>query len=250
MDLFRVQGRWGPSVRLAWIRVILKTNLDVCGGSQLSKLAPNTFPTSDYFELWASTIDNIFKSHVNNIIKTIKADMVEKNNTKKTKNCNNNNSSHDDKNEYKCQYQYRIDIAGERQFLKCLLQTLGEGIEEEEGAIRHMEKSMDGVIHLPTSFSLDNLEEGGGQINQNSDMNYNTQKTKNRSSSTSSSTARKLLRQQLKISDWTDTLLLSVLHTALRGFFLGDLYTAMTEFLSRAEGSFGLQVNSERIILL
>ena len=238
MDLFRVQGRWGPSVRLAWIRVILKTSLDVCGGSQLSKLAPNTFPAPDYFELWATTIDNIFKAHVNNIIKTIKSDVVEKNIPKKKEKYNNNNSN-------KSQYQYKIDIAGEKQFLKCLLQTFGEETEVEEGLNENVGKSMDGEIHLPTLFSLDNLEEGGDQINQNSDINYNTRKTKNMSTST----ARKLLRQQLKISDWSDTLLLSVLHTALRGFFLGDLYTAMTEFLSRAEGSFGLQVNLESVIM-
>ena len=240
MDLFRVQGRWGPSVRLAWIRVILKTNLDVCGGSQLSKLAPNTFPAPGYFELWATAIDKIFREHVNNIIKTIKSDVVEKNVTKKKEKYNNNNSN-------KCQYQYKIDIAGEIHFLKCLLLTLGEDTEIEEGLKENVGKSMDGEIHLPTLFSLDNLEEGGDQSNQNIDINNNTQKRKN--TSTSTSTARKLLRQQLKISDWSDTLLLSVLHTALRGFFLGDLYTAMTEFLSRAEGSFGLQVNLKNVIL-
>ena len=69
MDLFRVQGRWGPSARLAWVRCVLKASTDVCGGSQLSKAAPNSFPPAEYFEQWASFMDGVFEQHVNNIIR-------------------------------------------------------------------------------------------------------------------------------------------------------------------------------------
>lgn len=51
------------------------------------------------------------------------------------------------------------------------------------------------------------------------------------------------LRNSLGISDWTDTTLIAFLKTGIRGFLRGDMYTAMTEFVSRAEGSFGLQVH-------
>jgi glucosamine 6-phosphate synthetase-like amidotransferase/phosphosugar isomerase protein len=50
-------------------------------------------------------------------------------------------------------------------------------------------------------------------------------------------------RNSLGISDWTDSVLIAFLKTAIRGFLRGDMYTAMTEFVSRAEGSFGLQVH-------
>ena len=42
---------------------------------------------------------------------------------------------------------------------------------------------------------------------------------------------------------WTPEKLRSFLRVTVRGFLRADLYTAMTEFLSRAEGSFGLQVH-------
>ena len=44
MDLMRVQGRWGPAARMAYIRAILKSVTDVTGGEGLSKEAPNAFP--------------------------------------------------------------------------------------------------------------------------------------------------------------------------------------------------------------
>lgn len=175
MDLFRVQGRWGPSARLAWVRCVMKTNTDVCGGDQLSKGAPNTFPTQEYFTLWADFIDGVFVQHVNNIIRAEKyhaAGMKDIKTGKKS-----------DKSRNAALYQYRIDPAGEAQFLRTLLTVLG-GATGDGSTIRH----------------------------------------------------------RLNIADWSEPLLLSFLHTALRGFFRGDLYTAMTEFLSRAEGSFGLQV--------
>jgi hypothetical protein len=49
MDLFRVQGRWGASARLAWIRCILQSVNDVSDGQALSKESPNLFPSPSYF---------------------------------------------------------------------------------------------------------------------------------------------------------------------------------------------------------
>ena len=43
---------------------------------------------------------------------------------------------------------------------------------------------------------------------------------------------------------WSNDEIVSFVNAAVRGFLYYDLYTAMTEFLSRAEGSFGLQVHS------
>lgn len=47
----------------------------------------------------------------------------------------------------------------------------------------------------------------------------------------------------LGISDWTQLRIESFVHHAVRGFLYADLYTVMTELLSRAEGSFGLQAH-------
>ncbi len=43
--------------------------------------------------------------------------------------------------------------------------------------------------------------------------------------------------------NWPVTQLQSFIHFTVRGFLHGDLYNAMTELLSRAEGSFGLQAH-------
>lgn len=47
----------------------------------------------------------------------------------------------------------------------------------------------------------------------------------------------------LNIRDWSLIKLQSFVHHAVRGFLYADLYTVMTEILSRAEGSFGLQAH-------
>ena len=249
MDLFRVQGRWGPSVRLAWIRIVLKSNVDVCGGSQLSRTAVNTFPSSDYFQLWAEIIDQIFKSHVNNIIKSIKSDMVEKEMILTGEKMDSRTQMKKDIRHY----QYKIDKAGERQFLKSLLENLGEETEdrEREEEDDDEEVRIDGTNANAVNGSnysapyLDSDKLNNYQNNHDNSSHNTRQRSKSNSRNKFMNKAAKIRknnRTQLNITDWNDTLLLSVLHTALRGFFLGDLYTAMTEFLSRAEGSFGLQV--------
>ena len=102
MDLFRVQGRWGASARLAWIRCILRSVNDVCDGQDLSKQSPNSFPSPSYFSGkgmlsedehiclrlikfsmklqlivllpwldWASFVECVWKQHINNVITII-----------------------------------------------------------------------------------------------------------------------------------------------------------------------------------
>ena len=48
----------------------------------------------------------------------------------------------------------------------------------------------------------------------------------------------------LKVAAWKQVDITSFVATAARGFLHSDLYTSLTELLSRAEGSFGLQVHS------
>ena len=51
-------------------------------------------------------------------------------------------------------------------------------------------------------------------------------------------------RRELKCDGWDEVTLLSFLTFAVRGFLRGDLYTALTELMSRSAGSFGVQVHS------
>eukprot|EP01042_Synura_sphagnicola_P033547 gene33547-43079_t len=48
---------------------------------------------------------------------------------------------------------------------------------------------------------------------------------------------------ELGIESWNLLRIQSFVHHAVRGFLYADLYTVMTEILSRAEGSFGLQAH-------
>lgn len=71
MDLFRVQGRWAASARLAWIRVVIGSINDVCNGQDISKTAPNTFPKFHYFLQWENFLESVWRQHINNIIQVI-----------------------------------------------------------------------------------------------------------------------------------------------------------------------------------
>ena len=51
-------------------------------------------------------------------------------------------------------------------------------------------------------------------------------------------------RLDLNCHRWTVSAIQSFVAVAIRGFLRGDMYTALTEVLSRAEGSFGVQVHS------
>lgn len=212
MDVFRVQGRWGPSARLSWVRCVLKTSTDVCGGSQLSKSAVNTFPSSSYFEIWADVIDAQFKLHVNNIIKSRKVEVKDEKGRKKTA---------------KTSYQYRIDSQGERQLVKCLVILLCSGPDRKK-EFREANPS----IKYSGSNALSDSTRGllGAGDNQNQFQNQNAD------------ALRGALRLKLGITDWSDAQLTSFLSCTVRGFLRSDLYTSMSEFLARAEGSFGLQV--------
>jgi hypothetical protein len=206
MDLFRVQGRWGPAARLAWVRCVLKTSTDVCGGSRLSKSAVNTFPSSTYFDIWADVIDAQFMLHVNNIIKSRRVEVKgEKGRKKASKTC----------------YQYRIDSQGERQLVNCLVLLLCTSPERKK-EFREVNPSIKNTDANTLSDSTSSR--------RNANQNQNAE------------ASRGALRTKLGITDWSDAQLTSFLSCAVRGFLRSDLYTSMSEFLARAEGSFGLQV--------
>lgn len=52
------------------------------------------------------------------------------------------------------------------------------------------------------------------------------------------------LKHSLHTDDWSSELRVAFISEAVRGFLRADLYSALTELLSRADGSFGLQVHS------
>ena len=53
-----------------------------------------------------------------------------------------------------------------------------------------------------------------------------------------------LLRRELRCQNWDSLTMSSFISFATRDFLRADLYSALTELLSRAEGSFGVQVHS------
>ena len=52
------------------------------------------------------------------------------------------------------------------------------------------------------------------------------------------------------ISNWSDLEFKSFVSMTVKGFLNADLYTTMTEFMSRAEGSFGVQVKIKNIFVV
>lgn len=157
MDMLRVQGRWGASARLAWVRVILQAATEVAGGEQLAKAAPNTFPPPAFWAAWGEFLDAEWTGHINNIVKV----------------------STPTKFELKKKRSYALDAAGVKQLEDALFRSLTAS--SDHAALGH--------------------------------------------------------------SNWSALQLQSFLHFAVRGFLRGDLYNAMSELLSRAEGSFGLQAH-------
>jgi hypothetical protein len=165
LDLLRVQGRWSAAIRLAWIRCVLSSITEVSGGDQLSKTAPNSFPDSSFFDLWAHLFEDKWKSHLNNVITIIEPNKYD-------------DLAHQ-------HYQYSINERGLKQFLKDL------------------------TSHISSSLS----------------------------SSSSSAASR------YGMIGWSSSKLYGFVHHSVRGFLKGDLYTALSELLSRSEGSFGIQVH-------
>ena len=153
MEILRTQGRWAASARLAYVRM-LKSVGDVCGGEQLSKEAPNTFPTADYFDLWAEYFNKLWKMNVNNVIKMLKQPTAGQRGV-----------------------EYHIDRAGE----SALLADMIEHIDAQ--------------------------------------------------------------KEKLNIADWPARDIKMFCAAALRAFLRNDLYNALTELMTRADGSFGIQVH-------
>ena len=207
-----MQGRWGPAVRLAWVRSVLKTCTDVCGGRQLSKSAPNSFPTPAYFDQWAEFLDAEFSQHKNNIIKPRQNRPAL---SKGSKPARSKNSA---------EYQYCIDASGERQFVKCLASLLHWTTVEK--------LQFSDVYPIPAVGSSDD-----SIIGRSRSLSSHGQPL-------ISDSATRERRVRLNIMDWSEIQLTTFLSCTVRGFLRGDLYNAMTEFLSRAEGSFGLQVSN------
>ena len=161
MDLMRVQGRWGPAARLAYVRCILTCPNDVSGEEGLSKEAPSVFPGWDHWLSWEKFFTTEWENCRKSIIvkhKEITPGVID--------------------NELNT-FRYSIDTQKEKEMVKALC-----------GAKNKPKFLMHGKEHKPASSELK-----------------------------------------------------AFMHMAVRGFLRADLYTALTEFMIRAEGSFGIQVH-------
>ena len=154
MEILRTQGRWAASIRLAYVRLLKSAN-DVCGGEQLSKDAPYTFPMGDYFDRWAEYFDKIWVMHKNNVIDLLKQPKPGQKGV-----------------------EYQINRKAELELVNKLIE------------------------HFDT------------------------------------------VAAKFNESDWSARDVKMFVSSAVRAFLRNDLYTALTELMTRAEGSFGIQVHS------
>lgn len=153
MNILRTQGRWAASARLAYLRLLKSVN-DVCGGEQLSKEAPNTFPELEYFEGWAEYFNKVWLMHKNNVIELLKQPKPGQRGL-----------------------EYTINREAENAFIAKL--------------IEHFDAN----------------------------------------------------RAKFNVGDWSPKDVKMFVSGTVRAFLRNDLYTALTELMSRAEGSFGVQVH-------
>ena len=188
----------------------MRSSNDVCDGQQLSKSATNTFPSPDYWEIWAELFDNEFIKHNNNIIKIVGE---------------------------VGSYFYYIDRESEFQFLQKIMLQLASTVFLDNF---HQAST---VVDKFADFKIGTVSYHNN-VSNNDKMNHSVANKSHHSRDINSSNNNKQWRSKLNINHWTDEQLYPFLRLAVRGFLRNDLYSAMTEFLSRAEGSFGLQVGN------
>lgn len=186
MELLRVQGRWAAAARLAWVRVALKSPLDVAGckgGEGLTKSSPNTFPPPAFWNRWEMFLDSIWREHIGNIIRVSIDSLIE---------------------HFK---HFQIDTRAERAMVDAMFAALYEPSGRAD------------------------------MFNDESWMSISSHNGKR-------SSVPGQITSMLGISSWPKEQVKTFLMTCVYSFLRSDLYTALTEFLSRAKGSFGLQAHS------
>lgn len=68
LSLLRVQGRWAPAARLAWLRVACKRTTDISDGERLSKDAPNTCPPAAAWAKFAAFLEEGWGRHAASVV--------------------------------------------------------------------------------------------------------------------------------------------------------------------------------------
>ena len=162
VSLMRVQGRWAPAARLAWLRVVCRRTTDLSGGERLSKGAPDVCPTAAAWAEWAAFFEAGWERHRHAIVVP---------------------PSSADGGSAADAAGYAIAPAGVRALCADLAAELADAPAHRT---RHPLAAVDG---------------------------------------------------------WAAETMRAFVHHAVRGFLHADLYDALAEALSRAHGSFGLQVH-------
>lgn len=223
MEVLRVQGRWAASARLAWVRAVLTTSTDVSGGLPLSKTAPNTFPAPAYWAKWeAEVLEPIWVRHVHSVIKVIQPNVVDN----------------------RKGFRYYIDKKGVKELVKAIVAA----VLSPTGLPTHAPTPAASAIpqaipkakptETPAFMEEDDIEMGGGP--PKSEVKPQAPEPV---PVASRGGAVPPIASSLGVAGWSERQLVSFVHCAVRGFLKGDLYNCLTELLSRAEGSFGLQMH-------
>lgn len=267
LDLLRVQGRWGASARLAWVRCVTMQATDVTDGMQLTNDAPNKFPPAQLWAKWSVFLNIVWLEHMDAVIDIHSPDGEAR-----------------DKH-----LTYSIVLEEERAFVAALVKALesdderflkpggfgyGEGFSlfgkgagagpgpgagagaragtgegKGAGAKAGREKDDDGASVDSNDSQWSDVEVGGGK-------NLFAAKHRTKPPPSASPPGAKLpppvqkshtggsLKKELKADHWDGKTMRNFFTACVRGFLRSDLYTSMCELLSRAEGSFGLQAHT------
>ena len=186
-------------------------------GVPLSKSAPNVFPDASYWSVWGKFFEGMWMEHINNIFKV------------ESTGATSSRSNHSDDGaglatgspRLSTGFEYTINKDGYKQFINVLVDTLmtidyDSWVKSQSLDSSNFDFSSHGSVHGVPSIA----------------------------SSINSTVSGKKLLYFLNGSHWSRAELKGFVSTTVRGFFYSDLYTVMTEFISRAHGSFGIQVHS------
>ena len=233
LDLFRVQGRWGPAARLAYIRCLCKNNVDEVtdssGNIPLTKEAPNIFPDNNYWAAWGAYLESIWNEHINNVITTTMHVVGQPDADSNVERLPNGVG--------KIEYSYSINKAGLKQLVSVIEENLinvkyERWLEQQQGGNLGIASIHGGSVH------------GYKNPTTSMDVKVSSESSKQSIKSLSKKDISKSMLNYLDACNWTFGELKAFIYAAVRGFLYADLYNALTEFMSRAEGSFGVQVHS------
>jgi hypothetical protein len=176
----------------------------VSSDDQLSNATPSIAPSPEVWEMMASVFDKVWQMHINNVIEVSE------------------DYRHPDN-----KYYYEINRVGCKQFVECLVEQLTCIIQTRQAEDRFSSYSSSvaaGFNEFSKVFTrIPFTTQYISHLHNEKDL-YKL--------------------RFLGLEYWTKEQTFSFVYYTVRGFLRNDLYNSVTEFMSRAGGSFGCQFHS------